>query len=138
MHLDDDERVAIAARALGERDVASIALLERIGAYTWIASGARGVLIDERGAIRASGLDAGVMRTSVEERAAALEALLEATTRYGDIGRIAPALTLVTATRVCGFTGILERERLEALLDAECSGLAMGTALLLIAVPGDC
>ena len=92
-------------------------------------------VVDEHGVIRLAAGDFRLERTTVATLDARLRELVEATTRFGDVGRALPALYLLRGARIAAYEGLTSAEQAAALATEEVEGCAADEPVVLLAVP---
>jgi N-methylhydantoinase A/oxoprolinase/acetone carboxylase beta subunit len=127
----DAERAASASAQLGATAVECV----RAGDFIGYAAAERLALVDGRGVVRAIFVRAHVHGATVDTLEPVMRAALERHTRYGDVGRALPGITLVCGTRLTDLGGLGDGEQALALAREDLDGVAGDTPLAIIAVP---
>jgi len=137
----------VAARALhAERTrVAMVAEIERFAAFTtkrvmreppWLGIVRRewqdACVVDRTGVARLVVARARVVRIERSTLGAALPALVEDATAFGDVGRALPDCSLVYGSRVVDFSGLGEAAQIVALAEEELQGVDGAEAVLVV------
>lgn len=89
-------------------------------------------VVDHEGVVRLHARDAHVEQTTAGAAPAVLAALVEAHTRVGDGGSRAPAVWLLTGTKIADLSGVLAADQLLALIGAELRTRASDEPLVAI------
>jgi N-methylhydantoinase A/oxoprolinase/acetone carboxylase beta subunit len=131
---DEADRRAAAARSLGcdAGELERIELTTSLAAYRRRVSVVRAFgrrqeavdvrLVDDRGIVRLSLRDAGLVKTTAGGAEARVRDAVERATRFGDVGRALPALYVVRRARIAAFDGFTGTEQAVALALQELEG----------------
>lgn len=131
-----DERVARerAANSL-RRDPASLNRMQLTPALTAYASDCEVRVLDERGIIRLSLVNATVVRARCGDFEHALRDTIEEATRFGDVGRALPEIYLLHGARIANFSGMANAQQAIALAKEEVTGRNADDPLAIVTVP---
>lgn len=143
------ERRAIAAQSLRcePHEVERIALTPALDGYERNAALAGPLkrtsivpqlrVVDERGEIRVAVQGHSIVRTSAGALTATLAEIIERATRFGDVGRVVPALYLLWGARVAAYDGLSSAQQAVALAGEELEGCADDEPVVAIVVRRD-
>ncbi len=141
VEIDEVARRQVAARAL-HSSIASVQMkcsTEALDVY--VAPGKRGAfdacVVDRSGVVRAIARRAAIRATNVARSQAALAALLEEATAFGDVGRALPDITLVYRARTAQLGTLAEPAQVIALANEELRGLPPETTVIALAARRD-
>jgi N-methylhydantoinase A/oxoprolinase/acetone carboxylase beta subunit len=135
--VDAHERAAIAARFLAAPPAGPP---QYAGAFALYSSPrARGrnavCVVDQRGVVRAVIEDAHVRLTTPADVDAALAAVYERFTRFGDVGRALPDVRIVYASRLADLGGVVDVDQAVALARDELAGCDPSAVVAVVAAP---
>jgi N-methylhydantoinase A/oxoprolinase/acetone carboxylase beta subunit len=144
------EQCAAAAAFALHAGLEDVALIERAGGMSvygrrrvparglraWFAAPARGedlAVVDRRGVVRSIARGAVLHTLAAADMEAAIAALLERTTAFGDVGRALPSVTLAYGDRLAQLGSFADPAQIVSVAVEEVRGLDPATPVLAIA-----
>ncbi|MHB8462546.1 MAG: hydantoinase/oxoprolinase family protein [Vulcanimicrobiaceae bacterium] len=127
-----EERMAIAQRVTGATNVNALA---STGGLEVFVAGRELRVLDMRGVVRLGLRDAQVALCTSHDIAKTLASVMEAATRFGDVGRAAPDLFVLVGSRIADFSGFARADDAIALAEEEIRGRDPAAPIILLAVP---
>ncbi len=127
-----EERMAIAQRVIGATQVRVVA---STGNLDVLVAGRELRVQDMRGVIRLGLRDAQVAFCTAHQIARTLASVMEAATRFGDVGRATPDLFVLAGNRITDFSGFARADDAIALAEEEIRGRDPAAPIVLLAVP---
>ncbi len=134
---DERERRAAAARSMScdPDELEVIELTNLLTAYQHRAHKRRDLrVLDDRAVVRLALRDPALTRAAAGDVEPHLRAAVEAATRFGDVGRVLPALYLVHGGRIAAFDGLTDGEQAQALVREELEGCDQREPVALLTV----
>lgn len=132
--LAPDERARIVAASL-RVEAGALHAAASTGALEVFAYGDAVRVVDERGVVRFGASAARVIPTNASQLERILRDEIEATTRFGDVGRALPDAYILHGARIADFCGLLRAEQIVALAREEIGGCDPAAPIVVILVP---
>jgi N-methylhydantoinase A len=132
--LAEPARIAAAAEHLRVA-VEAVRVVARTAGLAVVASATESAVVDERGVVRL--VLPGALATTVRagQVAAALPALIDEHTTFGDVGRALPDVFVLRAARIGEFAGMAEAAQIAGLAQDELAGVDPAEPVVVVTVP---
>ena len=131
--VSDEARLAAAAAHL--RAGAPLRIAARAGTFVVAAGTREAAVVDERGVVRLVLAGAGIHTIPAGAVAAALPALIDEHTAFGDVGRALPDVFVLRGKRLGEFAGMGEPRQISGLAADELAGVPDDEPVMLLFAP---